>query len=242
MALHSSTPVRNRLLAALSPDDYALLEPMLERVALPLLTVLIEAHQPIEHVVFLEGGVSSTIANTFEGRIEVGLIGREGVVGLPVVLGTDRTPHTYMVQAVGEGLRIRSQDLMALIAERPSVFRPFGLFAQSLNIQVAETAYANVGFNVEARLARWILMVQDRVGGDEILLTHEFMAMMLGIRRPGVTVATHVLEGTGSIRAKRGRVEVRDREKLLELAGDSYGTAEREYERMMERIESSHPS
>ena len=233
MAFHSSIPVRNRLLAALSPDDFSLLEPMLERVLLPVQTVLIEAHQPIQHVIFLESGFSSTVANTFEGRIEVGLIGREGLVGVPVVLGTDRSPHTYMVQGAGEGLRINSQDLMAVLAERPSIFRPFGLFTQSLIIQVAETAYANATFDVEARLARWILMVQDRVGGDEIVLTHEFFSMMLGVRRPGVTVATHVLEGIGSIRARRGRIEIRDREKLVELAGDAYQTAEREYERMM---------
>ena len=233
MALHSSIPVRNRLLAALSPDDFSLLEPMLERVSLPLASVLIEADQPIQYVIFPESGFSSTVANTFEGRIEVGLIGREGLVGLPVVLGTDRTPHTHMVQGVGEGLRIPSQDLTAMLAERPSIFKPFGLFTQSLIIQVAETAYANATFDIEARLARWILMVQDRVGGDEVLLTHDFLSMMLGVRRPGVTTATHVLEGTGSIRAKRGRIEIRDREKLVELAGDAYQTAEREYERMM---------
>ena len=200
---------------------------------LPLASVLIEAHQPIQHVIFLESGFSSTVANTFEGRIEVGLIGREGLVGLPVVLGTDRTPHTYMVQGAGNGLRINSQDLTAVLAERPSIFKPFGLFTQSLMVQVAETAYSNVTFGVEARLARWLLMVQDRVGGEEVLLTHELMSMMLGVRRPGVTTATHVLEGTGAIRAKRGRIEIRDREKLVELAGDAYQTAEREYERMM---------
>ena len=232
MALHQST-VRNRLLAAFSPDDYALIEPMLERVPLPLQSVLIQAHQPIQHVVFPETGIVSTVANTFEGKIEVGLIGREGLVGLPVVLGTDRTPHTYLVQGAGEGLRLRSQDLSAVLAERPSIFKPFGLYTQSLIVQVAETAYANVTFNVEARLARWILMTQDRTDGDEILLTHDFMSAMLGVRRPGVTIATHVLEGIGAIRARRGRIEVRDREKLIELAGDAYQTAEREYERMM---------
>ena len=101
---------------------------------------------------------------------------------------------------------------------------------------MAQTANANATFNIEARLARWILMVQDRVDRDELLLTHEFLSMMLGVRRPGVTSATHALEGMGSIRAKRGRITVRDREKLLELAGDAYQVAEDEYGRLVAEV------
>ena len=99
-------------------------------------------------------------------------------------------------------------------------------------VQVAQTAYVNATFDIEARLARWLLMMQDRFEGD-LPVTHDFLAAMLGVRPPGVTIATHVLEGTGAIRAKRGRIEIRDREKLEELTGDSYGSAEREYERLM---------
>ena len=236
LALFHSSIVRNRLLAALSQDDFALLEPMLERVPLPLRLNLIEANQPIRHVYFPESGISSTVANTDEGRIEVGIIGREGMVGVPVVLGVDRTPHTFMVQGVGEALRISTKDFRAAIHNRPSIFRPLGLFIHTLMVQVSQTAYANVTFSVEARLARWILMTQDRVGGDELLLTHDFLAIMLGVRRPGVTGATHALEGMGSIRNKRGRIEVRNREQLLELAGDAYQVAEDEYERVMAQL------
>ena len=230
-----SSPVRNRLLAALTLHDYALLQPMLKRVPLALQSVVIEANTPIQYVVFPESGVISTVANTEEGKIEIGVIGREGFVGVPVLLGTDQTPSIYVVQTAGEGLRIRSHDLRAAIAERPSIFKPLGLFTQSLIIQAGQTAYANAAFNIEARLARWLLMMQDRVG-DEMPITHDFLSAMLGVRRPGVTIATHVLEGTGAIRARRGRIEVRDREKLIELAGDSYSTAEREYERLMAEI------
>ena len=101
---------------------------------------------------------------------------------------------------------------------------------------MAQTAYANATFNIEARLARWILMTQDRTEGDDLILTHDFLAIMLGVRRPGVTTATHALEGMGSIRARRGRITVRDREKLLELAGDAYQVAEDEYERLMAEV------
>ncbi len=233
MAVFQASLVRNRLLAALAPEDFAVLEPKLERVPLVLQSILIQAHQPISHVFFPEGGISSTVANTHEGSIEIGMIGREGLVGFPIILGANQVPHTAMVQGEGEALRISTQDLRAAIYERPSIFRPLGLFTMSLIVQMGQTAYANATFNIEARLARWILMTQDRTESDELLLTHEFLATMLGVRRPGVTSATHVLEGTGSIRAKRGCIVVRDREKLLELAGDAYQVAENEYERLM---------
>ncbi len=236
MALFQSSVVRNRVLSIMTPDDFALLEPMLERVPLPLRLKLVEANQPIPHVHFLESGISSTIADTDEGRIEIGVIGREGLAGLCVVLGVDRTPHTSMVQGVGEALRISTPDLLAAIRARPSIFRPLGLFAHTMIVQMGQTTYANVAFNVEARLARWILMTQDRADSDELVLTHDFLATMLGVRRPGVTSATHALEGMGSIRNRRGRIEVLDRDKLLELAGDAYQTAEDEYERVMKAL------
>lgn len=234
MAQQSS--VHNRLLAALSADDYALLEPMLERIPLTFGSVLIAPNEPIRSVIFPESGVVSTIANTEEGKIEVGVIGRDGFVGVPVILGTDHVSHSYVVQTSGEGYRIETPSLRHAIAERPSIFRPLGLYTQALIVQVAETAYANATFDIETRLARWLLMMQDRTGEDELPITHEFLAAMLGVRRPGVTVASHVLEGTGAIRAKRGRIEIRDRAKLERLAKGTYRTAEREYERLIGEV------
>ena len=233
MALFQSSIVRNRLLSTLTEDDFALLEPKLKRVPLSLRLVLVEPNQPIQHVYVLESGIVSSVADTEEGRIEVGIIGREGMAGAPVVLGADRTPHILTVQGVGEAFKIGTEDLRAAIRARPSIFRPLGRFVHALMVQMGQTIYSNVAFNVEARLARWILMTQDRVGGSDLVLTHGFLAAMLGVRRPGVTTATHVLEGIGAIRNTRGRIEVRDREKLLSLAGDSYRAAEDEYEQVM---------
>lgn len=224
---------RNRLLAALAPEDVAALEPAMERVPLPVQAVLIEFNRPIRHVIFPESGAVSTIVSADESRIEIGLVGREGLVGLPVVLGADRVPWTLVVQSAGEGLRIAAEDLRAALARRPALFRPLGLYAQALFVQVAQTCYVNAIFDIESRLARWLLMMQDRVGGQDLFLTHEFLSAMLGVRRPGVTVAIHMLEGTGAIRNRRGHIEVRDRDRLLELAGDGYGPAEREYERLL---------
>ena len=236
MLQHPSAHIRNRLLAALAPADYAALEPMLERVSLDFRATLIGANEPIRSVIFPESGLVSAIADIEGERIEVGVIGREGFVGVPAVLGTDQTPNTYIVQAPGEGLRIAPRDLRAAIAERPSLFRPLGLYVQSLIVQIAQTAYVNATFGIEARLARWLLMMQDRVEGDELPITHELLATLLGVRRPGVTIATHVLEGTGAIRARRGRIVVRDREKLVELAGDAYRIPQREYERLRSEV------
>lgn len=229
----SQSLVRNRLLAALPRADYALLSERLAPCALALSAVLIEAHRPIPQVYFPESGIVSALADTSEGRIEIGMIGRDGLVGLPVALGTDRSPHTYLVQAEGAALRMDARALREAVRERPSLLRPFGLYAQALIVQIAQTAYANAHFTLEARLARWVLMTQDRTGGDELGLTHEFLSTMLGVRRPGVTTAVHLLEGTGAIRAERGRVTVRDRAKLRALADDSYQVAEDEYERLM---------
>ncbi|WP_237478971.1 Crp/Fnr family transcriptional regulator [Lichenibacterium dinghuense] len=236
MPFSQSASVRNRLLSMLTADDYNHLVPKLERVSLPAQTPIIRAHQPIEHVHFLESGIVTTVAHTDAGRIEVGIIGREGVVGLPAILGADSAPYTSQVQAEGAALRIATSDLSAALASRPSIFRPLGLFAHTLMIQLAQTAYANATFTIEARLARWVLMTQDRTDGDDLAMTHGFLSAMLGVRRPGVTVATHVLEGVGAIRAVRGRIVVRNRERLIHIAGSAYQVAEAEYARVMTRL------
>jgi CRP-like cAMP-binding protein len=228
---------RNRLLAALANEDYTALVPSLEAVPLDPGATLIEAHGTIEHVYFPESGITSVIADTHVARIEIGMIGREGLVGLPAVLGTDRTPFGYVVQAPGKAQRIATPALRATIAERPAIVRLLSLYAVALSVQTAQTAYAHASFNTKARLARRILMTQDRADGETLLLTHEFLSNMLGARRPSITEAMQMLEGLGAIRATRGRIIVLDRDKLRDLAGDSYQVAEDEYERLMAEVQ-----
>lgn len=213
---------RNRVLAAFANEDYAALVPSLKPVVLDPGATLIEAHSTIEHVHFPESGIVSVIANTHEGRIEIGMIGREGLVGLPGVLGADRTPFGYMVQSPGTAHRIATPALRAAIAGRPKIFRPLSLYAVAMSVQTAQTAYAYASFDIKARLARQILMTQDRTDGEMLLLTHESLSAMLGSRRPSVTTAMHMLESVGTIRTRRGRITVLDRDKLRDLAGDSY--------------------
>ena len=166
-------------------------------------------------------------------HMEVGVIGREGLVGVPVVLGAGSCPHDVFVQMPGSFSRIASREFRNALDASPTLRARCLLFVQSYLVQTSFTAMANARFSVEHRLARWILMCHDRGNDDEIHVTHDFLAMMLGCRRPGVTVATHLLEGERMIRARRGRITVLDREKLVALAGDSYGRPEAEYERLL---------
>jgi CRP-like cAMP-binding protein len=225
--------IRNQLLAAMPREDFAALQPRLEPVQLELRQVLIEPDQPIEHVCFPESGYSSIVTNGGGSRIELGLIGREGMVGVPVALGVRRTPFEFFMQHAGHGLRMATPHLEEAIDERPSLHRFLLRYAQALNVQTSGTAFANANHTLEMRLARWLLMCHDRVDGDDIAITHEFMSMMLGVRRAGVTTALHILEGNQLIRSTRGVVTIRDRAKLEELADDAYGLPEAEYARLM---------
>src|SRR3954447_11232001 len=211
MAHPQQASVRNRLLATLPLGDFDLLQPDLEPVPLRLRQWLIETQQPIQHVYFPEHGIVSVLADTSQGRIEVGLIGPEGIAGVPVVLGTERSPHGYMVQADGEALRIPAQDLRTALRHSPSLHSAFLRYTHALMVQTAQTAYANAGFTIEARLARWVLMTDDCLERDDLPLTHDFLAMMLGVRRPGVTLAMQALESNGLIRASYGSITVLDR-------------------------------
>ena len=233
MSAPQQSTLHNQLLAGLAPEDYAALQPHLEPVELELRQVLSEAHQPIEYVYFPEMGMASVTTNSGDSMIEIGVIGREGMTGTPIVLGTDRTPFECFIQMAGHGLRLPTAAFKAAIRSHPALDRRLRLYTQALAVQTSATAFANAEHTLEMRLARWLLMWHDRTEGDDIALTHEFLSMMLGVRRPGVTTAIHVLEGNGLIRASRGLITVRDRQGLEKLADNAYGLPEAEYARLM---------
>lgn len=234
MAQLNQSSVRNRLLAALSPDDFALIQPCLESVRLELRAILFRTGEPISHVTFPESGMASLVADIEEGRFEVGMAGWEGLVGVPLLLGVDHTPHTAIVQGAGEGHRISAENMCTALEQSGTLRSILLRYVHTFIVQVSQTAYANAGYGVEAQLARWLLMTHDRVETDELIMTHEFMAIMLGTRRPGVTLALQNLEGSQLIRATRGRILIRNRVGLEELAGDAYGFAEREYTNVLQ--------
>jgi CRP-like cAMP-binding protein len=231
--VQQQSSIGNRLLAALSPQDFALLQPYLEPIDFKLGDTLIEPNTPIAHVYFPQRGMASITNNSHDGKIEVGVIGREGMIGIPILLGADRCPYEFFMQIEGRGLRISAQQLEKAVVASPSLRRLFLRYVQAMSIQTSQTAFANANNMVEARLARWLLMCHDRVEGNDIPLTHALISIMLGVRRAGVTVALHLLEGNKLIRAKRGLITILDREKLEELADDAYGLAEAEYTRLM---------
>jgi CRP-like cAMP-binding protein len=233
MAHLQQASVRNRLLAALTAADFDLVQLDLEPIPLNLRHWLIEAGEPIQHVYFPEHGIVSILADTSEGKIEVGMIGPEGMAGLPIVLGIDHSPHGYLVQAAGDALRIPAPDLRTATRHSPSLQAVFLRYAHALMVQTAQTAYANAGFTIETRLARWILMTDDRLEGGDLPLTHDFLAMMLGVQRPGVTIAVQSLEGNRLIRAARGHITVLDRAGLEGVADGAYGASEAEYASVM---------
>ncbi|UHS64188.1 Crp/Fnr family transcriptional regulator [Agrobacterium vaccinii] len=225
------TWTNNGLLKRLSAEDTALLRPRLEPVTLAQTQTLFDSYEPISHVYFFESGLSSEVVVASKS-IEVGCIGHEGCSGVPVLMGVDASPHKAFMQVGGKALRIPSPELMALMDDSRTLRTLLQKYAHVFMIQIAATALADGRYDVEQRLARWLLMCQDRLG-DELPLTHDFLAVMLGVRRPSVTDALHKLEGSRAIKAERSLITVRDRALLLETAGDSYGIPEAEHRRLI---------
>lgn len=229
-----SGPFRNRLLAALAARDFDVLAPHLEAVQLDLRKPLEQPRKPIEALYFMEHGIASVVtANDPNAPIEIGLIGREGVTGLAVILGDDRSPHSTYIQVAGHGQRIGVRPMRDALDKSAGLRNILSRYAYAFMVQTAATAAVNAKGSIEERLARWVLMAHDRGDGDEIPLTHEFLALMLGTRRPGVTEGIHALAKQGLIRGNRGIIAVVDREGLVERAGRFYGEPESEYDRLI---------
>jgi CRP-like cAMP-binding protein len=233
MSHSANSPYRNRLLGLLDPQDRSLLAPHLEHVKLSLRDRLEQQGMPIKFVYFLEEGIGSIIVKMAPGRdAEVGILGYEGMTGTVAVLGDDLAAHDCIVQLAGEAMRIPIAPFRDALEQSLTLRRVLLRFVECLMIQTSYTAVANVRQRLESRLARWLLMCEDRAGSN-LDITHEFLSIMLGVRRPGVTVAIQVLEGNGLIRATRGKIVIRDREGLIKLADGSYGAPEAEYERLI---------
>jgi CRP-like cAMP-binding protein len=228
-----SNPLRNWLLKTLSPQDQAFLAPHLEPVSINRGDLLEAAGEPIPYVYFPNEGLISIVARMRDGKpVEVGMVGSEGMTGTSIVLDGFSALNEVRVQIGGAAVRIPSAVLQRLVSKSPSLQAVFLRYMQVLMSQVAQTAVASAHLTVQGRLARWLLMVQDRVGSDQFSLTHGLLAMMLGVRRPGVTVAMHMLEGEHLIRSTRANVQIVDREGLEALVSTSYGIPEGLYRRL----------
>ena len=227
-------PVRNRLLAALPPEDLGRLRPRLQRVEFPLRRTLQVPGEPVAAVHFPETGWASMLATLEDSdAAEVGLIGRDGMVGLPVLLGADRDDLEAMVQCPGTALRMEAAAFREELGRTPALRDLLLRYALVHHGQVARTAACNGRHHTEQRLARWLLMAHDRSESDDFPMTHEFLSMMLGVRRAGVTVAAGALQRAGLIRYDRGRMEVADRPGLEAASCECYGVVRRACDRLL---------
>ena len=222
--------LRNHILKALSPEDFGLLQPSMHHVELGIKDRLETPYQPIEHVYFPEAGIASVVATLTGGRqSEVGIIGHDGMTGVAIILGQDSSPNETYIQVAGNGWCLPVPSLRVSIAESQSLRDSLLRYAHAFLVQSSRTALVNGHSKIEERLARWLLMVDDRMEGNRIYLTHEFLATMLGARRPGVTIALQMLEYRGLIHARRGEITIIDRPGMIKLTHGAYGEEEQRH-------------
>jgi len=226
--------VRNRLLAALPLETLANLLPLMRRVEMPLRRVLLKPNEPVATVYFPEAGWVSLLAVLEDGTAaEVGLAGVEGMVGLPPLFGTDRSATEAVVQGPGVALALDADALRHAMGKAPTLRGLLLRYAFAFHAQVSTTAACNVRHPLGQRLARWLLASHDRAGDNEFPITHEFLSLMLGVRRSGVTVAVGVLRAGGLIHYRQGHIRILDRRGLEAAACTCHRAVGREYDRLL---------
>ncbi len=225
---------KNRLLAALPTQEYERLIPYLELVSLPLRQVIYESGEPIKYVYFPNNAIVSLVSTMSDGAtVEVGVVGNEGMVGVPVFLGGDSTLNQAFVQFAGDGMRIEAHRLKAEF-NRGGVLQSLLLrYTQALLTQASQTAACNRLHTVEERFARWLLVFADRIQSDQFPLTQEFVSQMLASRRAGVSVVAGTLQQAGIIRYTRGKITILNREALEDTSCECYGLVKAEFSRLI---------
>ena len=222
---------QNRLLSALPEEELERLRPHLEVVRTEQRETVYEAGTPIEHVYFPTTGVFSLVTQMRDGSvIEVGTVGNEGMLGLPLFLGGASVPLSTFCQVAGEALRLEADIFRRAVGSESRLHALLGRYAQAVFIFTAQTAACNATHPIRQRCARWMLLTHDRVGTDEFPLTHEFLAQMLGVRRASVTEVAGSLQKQGLISYRRGRIAVLDRAGLEAASCECYGVIQREFE------------
>jgi CRP-like cAMP-binding protein len=215
--------VQNMVLATLSEPDFELLRPHLSPVELKRNAILQDANKPVDAVHFIESGVISRVARTqLDGAVEVAMVGRFGFVGVSVVLGTTGALQRTVVQVPGLALRIDANNLHRIMQESPGVRDHLLRYVQVLLTLKAQVSLCNARHEIDKRVARWMLLARERLGNDQLPVTHDLLASMLGVRRPGVSEALASLESDNVIRRSRGALHVMDAEKLRQKSCECY--------------------
>lgn len=222
-ATKRAAPVTNRLLATLPKKDYQRLLPKLEPVPLVFGDVLYEAGDDINHVYFPEVGIISLLSRVESQKVlEVGIVGNEGMAGLPVVLGVQASLNRALVQSAGTAMKMKATVLQREFKREGALQRRLHRYLHSLLTQISQSAVCYRFHKVDARLARWLLMTHDRVESDEFRLTHEFLSHMLGVRREAVSIAAGALQKQEFINYSRGYITILNRAALEALACECY--------------------
>lgn len=223
----------NRILATLAKNEYELLAPHLEPVSLTLSEVLFRPEDQIQHVYFPMTAIVSLLTDLSDGSgMEVGLVGREGMVGISAILGGSET-KVATVQGVGEGLKLQAAKLREEFNRGGMLQKALLRYTHALMSQISQSVVCNVRHGVEGRLTRWLLMYHDRVERDEFDLTHEFMANMLGVRRASVSEVANKLQKREFIRYYRGRITILDRKGMEEFACECYPVVKEKFDDLM---------
>jgi CRP-like cAMP-binding protein len=227
-------PGENRLLALLPSETRDRLRPYLELVALGLRQHVYRANEPMTDVYFPLSGVCSLVITMEDGAtVEVATVGNEGMVGLPVFLGTGTIPGEAFAQIPGQSMRLPAQVLREETRNGGPLHELLHRYAQALLSQISQTAACNRAHSIEQRCARWLLMSHDRMGTDQFALTQEFLGQMLGVRRAGVSAVASTLQRSGIIRYSRGNITVTNRGGLERVACECYRIVREEFARLL---------
>ena len=232
--VYPPAPHENELLAALQPDEWQRWSPHLHKTAMPLGQVLYEAGATMSHVYFPATAIVSLLYVMEDGdSAEIAVVGREGIVGIALFMGGGSTPSRAVVQSAGTGYRLEASVLQKEFLRSGPLTSLLLRYTQALITQMAQTAVCNRHHTLDQQLCRWLLLSLDRLPGDELLMTQELIANMLGVARGGVTEAAIKLQDAGLIRYSRGRISVLDRPGLEQRSCECYAVVKREYDRLL---------
>jgi CRP-like cAMP-binding protein len=232
-------PRQNQLLASLPDAEWQRWLPQLELVDLPLGKVLYESGAPLAFVYFPINAIVSLLYVLENGSsAEIAVVGREGVVGISIFMGGGSTPSRAVVQSAGMGYRLRADTIKVEFAQSSSVMHLMLRYTQALITQMSQTAVCNRHHSLDQQLCRWLLLSLDRLPSNELVMTQELIANMLGVRREGVTEAALKLQGAGLIRYARGHISVLDRPGLEHRTCECYRVVKKEYDRLLPDLES----
>jgi len=233
MPIHTD-PRSNHMLNALSDTDWQRWKPLIEAVDLPLGHVLYESGGALEHVYFPTTAIVSLLYVMENGSsAEIAVVGNEGLVGISLFMGGESTPSRAVVQSAGRGYRVPAQTIKDEFDKSHAVMHLLLRYTQALITQMAQTAVCNRHHSLDQQLCRWLLLSLDRLSGNELLMTQELIANMLGVRREGVTEAALKLQQAGLIRYARGRIQVLDRPGLEKRTCECYEVVRKEYARLL---------